>query len=397
MSGIKLMKNAGVGTGERIVIMNDPVGGHLKLFPGSNQVVLTSQLSVGEGTWKMYKSTDSGDTYEEMDSYFPRITSTNKAVSFNNRYYFIGDPSTLGDGKEYMTSSGDYGATFTYDPSSTGTSWFSSVSASRDGKYVLATSGGWGVNGDIISSQDFGETWDIKLSTGQWFRTFVDETGMNQIVGNYSSQVYYSDDYGSNFSSFPEPLTSFGGAMVSGDGNYKVVWEGYESGSGSRVYVSTDWVTWDVSAHLSVRLNGGAISNDGKYMAIVSSDGYNSPEKYVNLSSDYGVTWTQKALSPGDQHWSKASMSSDGKNMIAIGGPDTATQNRNYRSVDYGVTWEEITEAPAGQYYDSAMSRSGRYAYIVGRFEGIIHSKDYTASWTQQNDGSTGGGVFINF
>ena len=281
------MKDAAPSGAEKIVIMRDASGGMLRLFPGSNQVVLTSQYDQTTA-YKMYKSTNSGDSYEALPDSFPSIRSTNKAVSFNNRYYFIGDPSTLGDGQEYMATSNDYSSTWTYDPSSTGTSWFSSVSASRDGKYVIATSGGWLVNGDIIVSQDFGVTWTKKLSSAQWFRTFCSESGQHMIAGDYSSNVYWSDDYGSTFTLFPEPLTSFGGAMVSGDGTYKVVWEGYEAGGGQkcRVYVSTDWVTWDVSAHTTVRLNGGSISNDGKYMAIVSSDGYNSPEPYVYVSED---------------------------------------------------------------------------------------------------------------
>jgi len=187
--------------------------------------------------------------------------------------------------------------------------------------------------------------------------------------------------------------------MVSGDGNLKVVWEQYESagGLGSRLYVSTDWINW-TQHNLTVRLSRGAISNDGKYILVASSDAYKSPEPYVNLSSDYGSTWSKINLTGGIQkYWSDAAMSADGKYMIVIPGLKSETSGEVYKSVDYGQTWEQETSIPSGIYYQVRISKSGRYVYIVGKDEGIFHSKDYMATWTQQFDGSTGLGVFINF
>lgn len=402
MGGIVLKNSSGTGTGEKMVIMKASTGGKLRLFPGSNQVVLTSIYS---DEYDVYKSTDSGDSWDIQPN-FPAFLSassnqTNAAVSFNNRYYYVGDPSSIG-GTYYIAQSSDFGSTWTYDASSSGNVRFSNITASRDGKYVLGTSGGWQQNGDVWLSQDFGQTWSREFTGAQYFSCFVDPEGQNMIAGGYSTQTKYSDDYGDTWGNFSESLTFFKGAMVSGDGNYKVVWEQYESGSGSgsRAYVSTDWTNW-TQHNLTVRLSAGAISNNGKYMLITSSDAYNSPEPYINLSTDYGANWSQINITgqvwPGNIYFNGCAMSSDGKYMVVIGGIRSGSTNYCYKSIDYGSTWEQITDIPGGRYQQVEMSKNGRYVYISGTSEGIFSSTDYMASWTQQFDGSTGTGTFINF
>jgi len=395
MSGIKLMKNEGAGAGERMIIMNDPSGGHLKLFPGSNQVVIQTQQKASSAERQSYKSTDSGDNYTLMPESFPDLILKNIGVSFNNRYYYIGDPSII-NGTYYIAQSNDFGNSWTYDASNSGIGRFGKVNSSRDGRYALGTGGGYNQNGDVLLTQDFGESWTKVISFNAWFNNFVDATGQNMIVGGYGLNTQYSDDYGNNWSNFPEDMTSFGGAMVSGDGNYKVVWEAYLSSVGARVYVSTDWTNW-TETKLTDRLYDGAISNDGKYMLIVSSDSYNGPDPYMNVSSDYGATWSQVDTGVGSQYWGFCDMSSDGQYMLAVGGLDGGSFNKCVKSIDYGQTWQEITEMPANRYYGAELSASGRYAYACGYDEGIFHSKDYMATWTQQFDSSNGTGVFINF
>jgi len=187
--------------------------------------------------------------------------------------------------------------------------------------------------------------------------------------------------------------------MISGDGNYKVIWEQFEligQQTKARVFVSPDWVNWDASALITERCSGGDISNDGKYILIAASDGYNGNTNVINLSSDYGQTWEQKPLGV-TEFWSDCAMSSDGKYMIVVPGLKAGSENYPRKSIDYGQTWTEVTDMPNARYYEVKMSKSGRYAYAYGVIEGIMHSTDYMATWTQQFDGSTGQAVFINF
>ena len=397
--GIKLMNSVAPAGHEKMVIKtSDASGGHLRLFPGTNQVVINSIYN--GSAWYAYRSTDSGDTWEQLPDEFPVFLSAssnalNAAVSFNNRYYHVGDPSISGS-DYYIATSNSFAQSWEWDSSTSRR--ITTLQCSRDGKYALGTNGGWQVDGSVFLTQDFGQTWTVEHSGEEYFNCFVDQTGQNMLAGGYTGTAKYSDDYGDTWGNFSEALTFFKGAMVSGDGNYKVVWEQYESGSnGARAYVSTDWTNWSTN-YLSVRLSGGAISNDGKYMLLASSDAYNSPEPYVNLSTDYGSTWSQIDVTGGsNQYFNGCAMSSDGKYMVAIGGIKSGSTNYCYKSVDYGTTWSEITDIPGGRYNQVQMSRSGRYVYITGVNEGIFHSKDYMATWTQNFDGSTGSGTFINF
>lgn len=397
------MNSAAPAGHEKMVIQTSESGGQLRLFPGTNQIVL---VSVNNGSvWNPFRSTDSGDSWEELPSSFPAILSgasnkTNASVSFNNTYYHISDPSIV-DGSVWMTTSSNGGNTWNYRQFSTVDRRYTEVSASRDGKYGVATCGGWNTVGDAIKTNDFGQTWTREFSGAWWWNNFVDSTGENQLIGNLNGSIKYSNDFGENWNNFSQPLTSLGGAMVSGDGNYKVVWELYRDDPpiGARVHVSTDWTNWTTEdSSTSVRLSGGCISNDGKYMLIPSSDMYNSPEPYINVSYNYGQDWNKIDVTGGtSQYFSGSAMSSDGKYMIVIGGQREAS-NKSFKSIDYGHTWEEITDIPAGSYNQVRMSKNGRYVYVSGNGNrGLYYSQDYMATWQHVFDGSTCSGVFINF
>ena len=401
-----ILKNSAAPAGhEKMVIQtSDPSGGHLRLFPGTNQVVLSSAWNGSVRT--MFRSTDSGNTYQTMPESFPNFVTNNNAISFNNRYYYIGDPSTIDD-VAYMAASNDMGSTWNYDVSNNVNSpnRFGHVYSSRDGKYVIGTSGGYNTTGDMVFSNDFGETWTHPLGSQKWYNPFISPDGQNMIVAGDSWNSpkvvpQYSDDYGATWGNFPVNVSTLAGTMISGDGNYKVVWEQFENvplgNPKAKVFVSTDWTNWDVSSLITERCSGGSISNDGKYQLIAASDGYNGNTDVINLSTDYGQTWQQKPLGV-TEYWFDCAMSSDGKYMIVVPGLTTGSENYPRKSVDYGTTWEEVTDMPNARYYGVKMSKSGRYAYAYAINEGIIHSTDYMASWTQQFDGSTGQAVFINF
>jgi len=183
MSGIRIMNSAAPGGQERMMVMNDVSGGQLRLFPGSNQVVLTGIYDPLSTERTMFKSTNSGDSYETLPTSFPNFITFNNAVSFNNRYYFVGDASTV-DGLYWMARSNDFGSTFTYDVSNNVNSQrFSYVSASRDGKYIVGTAGGYNIVGDMVFSDDFGETWSHPIGSQQWYRPFVAPDGQNIVIG----------------------------------------------------------------------------------------------------------------------------------------------------------------------------------------------------------------------
>ena len=83
--------------------------------------------------------------------------------------------------------------------------------------------------------------------------------------------------------------------------------------------------------------------------------------------------------------------------MMVVPGLKAGSEFYPYKSIDYGETWTPVTDLPYARYYQCHISKSGRYAYTDGVNEGVMHSTDYMATWTQQFDGSTGQAVFINF
>lgn len=397
MSRIQI-QNGSKGS-NRIVLMNDASAlqnnRKLHLFPGTNQVVIAGVNN------KTYKSYDSGQTFVYQPD-FPYVTDLNIGVSFNNRYYAIGDPS-ISNGRRLLALSNDYGLTFRRDIS---VNWVPNgsyapgyyVSTSRDGKYILFSGATYYIDSDLILSSNWGHDTSILFTSENYFILFVDPTGQNQMVGGIGSTTKYSNNYGQSWSVFGQSMTALGGVTVSADGIYKLVHESYEStgGAGCRVYISTDWSTWTTKTLSCQRLNSPSISEDGKYMIIPCSDKFASNQPYINVSRDYGQNW-DRIDTGSTQYWSGSALSYDGKYMICIGGSSGGATNRCYKSIDYGYTWTMIEDIPAGAYQDVAMSKNGRYVYITGSAKGVFVSNDYMLSWTQQFDGSNAYGVFINY
>lgn len=415
-----IIQDGGIKGSNRMKIMNDSGNNQnarrLKLMIGSNQKIIVSVAG------KTYESEDLGITYTELPATFPTITAYNLNISTNNIFYAVTNASIYNDsgtirGTVYLALSEDSGNTWTRDvslpftPGSTSPGSF--MWGSQDGKYLMASSCTYYIDGTVITSRNFGQDVSVNLSGASMRYTagYVDKSGKNMIIGGTGSgtgimQTKYSSDYGitwNNFTQIPSG-SPMGGAVVSGDGSRIVVWEQYHSSGNAVVYVSTDWITWN-STTVSQRMPAvGAISYDGKYILIPSSDRSNAPQPYLNLSTNYGSTWTLKDVGYS-QFWGGCAMSADGKYMIAYGGGGSSGEGYVvgycYKSINYGATWSRITELPASMYYDVAMSKSGKYVFVTDSSAshggGVYRSDDYMNSWTHHFDGSTAAGIFINF
>lgn len=191
--GIIIKNSAGTAGHERMVIKtSDPSGGHLILFPGTNQVVLSS-IGLGGSLYQMYKSTDSGDSYNALSPDFPAFIAGNNSVSFNNRYYYVGDPSTI-DGYYWLARSNDFGSTFTYDVSNAVSIYLHKSDQRKFGR----------LNGSATGFEMF--TLDNSM-----FAFAVSAFGRGIVYGTQPTytpyKIFYSNDY-ENFSSWTEIWTS---------------------------------------------------------------------------------------------------------------------------------------------------------------------------------------------
>lgn len=138
---------------------------------------------------------------------------------------------------------------------------------------------------------------------------------------------------------------------------------------GGYIYISSDYgVTWTQRAS-SKDWRGISISADGKYQtAIIASD-------YIYASSDYGFTWTQRDSS---RDWEGISISADGKYQTAV-----VSTGYIYTSSDYGVTW---TQRDSSRDWRSiSLSADGKHqtAVVYGGY--IYTSSDNGVTWTQRD------------
>jgi hypothetical protein len=407
-----IIQDSGLKGSNRIVLMNDNANiesdRKLKLMIGGNQVILAS-YGPTYPLIKAYRSDNSGDSYDSLPTGFPKITTTNLSVSANNIFYAITEASTyytggVYNGFVYLNVSTDSGQTWNHDISiyfvpNSAAGPGSYIYGSKDGKYLLASSGAYYATGDVVVSTNFGQDVSTKFH-GNYWAGCVDATGQNMLMGGKSTaQTKYSNNYGYTWSNFTglSGADGLGGAVISGDGNYKIVC----AGANSKIIIGTDWTTWTTHTLSTTYINSPSVSYDGKYILVVSSNKKQENDNKLFVSNDYGVSFTTVEVST-NMSWNNSAMSADGKYMIAGGGHIEYGSGKVYKSIDYGVTWEEITVMPLSLYADMAMSKNGKYAYVSDASlnisgGGIYHSKDYMNSWVHQFDGSTGSGISINF
>jgi len=112
---------------------------------------------------------------------------------------------------------------------------------------------------------------------------------------------------------------------------------------------------------------GLAMSANGQYMV---ANAYDTSKLYV--SSNYGVTWT---VSLTQKQWTGVSMSASGKYIIAT------TVDVPQISSNYGLTFSNINALGSLFAYASAISANGNYM-LIANWNGMIRiSSNYGASW----------------
>ena len=220
--------------------------------------------------------------------------------------------------------SSNYGASFS---ASNLTGQFVSIACSDSGQYVIASSyvavgGKW-----VARSVDYGATWswinnsDIDNNhflavsrSGQYMYAIPTSTTNNSRM--------YSHDYGANWTTAGNPMLGAIGVTCSGDGRYV-----YYFGTGIDYYVSSDYgVTYTQKTSPSPTTSRGfTCSNDGKYVYFLSNGG-------IYRSSDYGQTWSIYSRTISISVCTSCSY--DGKHVVMR---ISATQFAI--SDDYGVTF----------------------------------------------------------
>ena len=175
----------------------------------------------------------------------------------------------------------------------------------------------------------------------------VTTTTTTSIAPLYSSRIYGIDQYSTN---------SYG-------------WPTY----GSPIYSDNGGLTWTTIFGIA----GSSVSrnNTGQYVLTGLSD-------YVDVSNDFGVSFTTSYLPSSVYNVGGTAMSNSGQNMYAIGYRLVATPSDNSpapaicKSTDYGASWSLAYTYPraAFQYTEnfpqSKIATSGNGQYILGTWGG---------------------------
>ena len=241
----------------------------------SEQILLSITITGATGTCSVNYQYLNGEGYSFLQSTF----SSQGPTGYTGPTGQIGpsgatgptgtfDQNTLSIFSKFGIALTDYGNTWVQNTSAPSSSW-KSVSVSASGQYQTALVQG----GYIYVSTNYGSTWtqDTTVTTTKnWYGVSVSASGQYQTAVVFGNYIYTSTNYGSTWTqNLIAPSLNWSGVSVSASGQYQT----------------------------AVVYGGGGL---------------------IWISSDYGVTWNQTAISLGNKNWQVVSVSASGQYQTAV-------------------------------------------------------------------------------
>ena len=358
---------ASSSNGEKIILGTENVGVYVSSDAGvtwTNKLSggITGISSSGDGTTMVvyvngtnpnivYISNDSGVTWNTMKT-FP--TLVNKSFSRASSSY---DGKILGVAvyNDYVYLSGDSGATWTRQTLG-GTRTWTVLSVSPTSNILLAAS----ENNSVYTST---------FTTN----TRVNTTGIYNIVTKSIGKYWNSKDI----------VRGWFGVATSSNGKKMIACIHF---SGNRLYTSIDsGNTWIINNNLQTGdYTSVSSSADGSILLTGSYAGY------LYVSTNSGVTWTQRTAN-GTRNWWKTGVSSNG--TVMVGCPNSGSDGKLYVSTDTGVTWTaRLTDAARNWLVAPAFSLDGTKILVADQTGTVGYlwiSTDSGTTWTSRLTDST--------
>lgn len=219
---------------------------------------------------------------------------------------------------------------------------WNSLSVSADGKYIYRSA----YNGYLYISKDYGRTFTQKTSFGSFNSIGGDNCcsadGKIVLIGKEGNYWYISKDYGETFSSIGIgagtvcSLTPDGKNIIIGSNGWN---------NTSYLNISRDYGnTWTQLTSLGNKnWYGASFSESGMYIGICTL-GYTG-DWGIWVSNDNGNNWSRNETSKG---YNGIKVSQLGNVMVAtheLGG-GTSSDGYTYISTNYGVNWTRLVNAP---------------------------------------------------
>ena len=232
---------------------------------------------------------------------------------------------------------------------------FSTVAVNRgSGQYMAAgntniyNSSGF-TQGYLYYSLDYGSTWTQSSLYGYWIKIAYSDNGQYVIAVESVNKAYLSSNYGVSF-------TEISGLAY--NPNY---------------------------------FNSAALSSDGQYQMIVSGNSYSAIPSLVEVSTNYGSTWTS-VLTSGAVTYYSCAMDASGSNFLIGGG--ALGSSFMYKSTNFGGSWTTVfTNTIGSSVNDININASNGWA-IASNYgtsyagDYLIKSSNSGSSWTQTSGGS---------
>jgi len=203
----------------------------------------------------------------------------------------------------------------------------------------------------------------------------------------------YSTDYGATFNN---SSTAFYMTSICGTSSgSKIFATGFEYvsnvGTGKNLISTNQGQSWTQITTTGIDITANRVhlrcSGDGTHQVL--SDGLTTQNGRLYVSTNSGVTWTEKILTQSQGGIINATISRLGAVMYAIWKQNGANNSQIYKSTDFGSTWTLATANIAGLpgfFNKLECDATGRFVFAtrarVVNFEQMYRSDDYGTTWS---------------
>ena len=251
-----------------------------------------------------------------------------------------------------------------YTAVNVGTPNIVNIACSGDGKYIFVCPWSMGV---AQFSTDYGEHW----STPQGISANIWSCAMN-LDGKYivladNNTYKISTNYGVSYDTPTNRPLSLQQASLSATGKYIAC----ACSNSNGLQVSSDYgVTW-TQRETDAVWNSVAISIDGSIIYGCSGNGF------IKKSIDYGMSWTTMyQTAPTRDNIKTLCCSGDGKYVLAT----LQSSSKILLSSNYGTTFNLVGDTAT--YFSTSMSKNGMYMIATVSESALKYSTDYGTTWS---------------
>ena len=227
---------------------------------------------------------------------------------------------------------------------------WNSICMSNDGQYQAATTI---EKGKIYISNDAGENWnEANVPELQYSQVSMSDDGQTLLAAPYGSNLMISVDNGETWTSdSTSKSTSWYGCAISGDGSVRI---GIVNGGNIFIWKSTT-NKWEAVGGQTNFYWCVATDNVGKYITVPIRNAKKIDDSKIFLSSNSGAKWQQIAEK---LKYTAVAMSSDGKYQVIVSSEGTI-----YFSQNNGANWSKNTNSD--RFYQScAISKNGNLVLL---------------------------------